>query len=93
MHRSANASAIFEIEEESAGTQRLFAFAAPIIEALKVGRVVVADELDGSLHSHITRFLVQLFHRPTDGGSTAQLIEGLSTVAIDNHPRIPPVSD
>jgi uncharacterized protein len=74
MHRSAKASALFQMEEESMGTQRLFAFAAPMIDALKVGRVVVADELDGSLHSHITRFLVQLFHRPTVGGSAAQLI-------------------
>ncbi|ABE35648.1 AAA domain protein [Paraburkholderia xenovorans LB400] len=74
MHRSAKASAIFQMEEESTGTQRLFAFAAPIIDALKVGRAVVVDELDGSLHSHITRFLVQLFHLPTRDGSAAQLI-------------------
>jgi AAA15 family ATPase/GTPase len=74
MHRTAKASAVFQMEEESTGTQRLFAFAAPIIDALKVGRVVVADGLDGSLHSHITRFLVQLFHRPASGHSAAQLI-------------------
>ena len=36
--------------------------------------MVVVDELDGSLHSHITRFLVQLFHRPTGDDSAAQLI-------------------
>ncbi len=45
-----------------------------MIDALKAGRAVVVDELDGSLHSHITRFLVQLFHRPTREGSAAQLI-------------------
>lgn len=74
IHSSAKSSALFQIEEESTGTQRLFAFAAPIIDALNLGRVVVADELDGSLHSHITRFLVQLFHRRTSGGTAAQLI-------------------
>lgn len=74
MHKSDNASAIFQMEEESVGTLRLFAFAAPIFDALKVGRAVIVDELDGSLHSHITRFLVQLFHRPTLGGRAAQLI-------------------
>jgi uncharacterized protein len=65
----------FQIEEESAGTQRLFAFAAPVIEALQTGRTIVVDELDGSLHTHIVRFLVDLFHHlPTQGRHPAQLI-------------------
>jgi AAA15 family ATPase/GTPase len=74
MHKSDKASAVFQMEEESTGTLRLFAFAAPIFDALKTGRAVIVDELDGSLHSHITRFLVQLFHRPTRDSNAAQLI-------------------
>lgn len=73
-HNSPTGEASFQVEEESTGTQRLFAFAAPLIEALKASRVIVVDELDGSLHSHIVRFLVELFHRPSGNKSAAQLI-------------------
>ncbi|MFC7632769.1 ATP/GTP-binding protein [Paraburkholderia humisilvae] len=64
-----------QYEEESMGTQRLFSFAAPLIESLQIGRTIVVDELDGSLHTHIVRFVVDLFHhRPPAGYEPAQLI-------------------
>ncbi|ASL48249.1 hypothetical protein bAD24_III12690 [Burkholderia sp. AD24] len=74
LHKTTRGQASIPINEESAGTQRLFAFAAPLIDALNHGRTVVIDELDGSLHSHIVRFLVEIFHRPTTEKSAAQLI-------------------
>jgi AAA15 family ATPase/GTPase len=49
VHMGPNGQGKLQLEEESMGTQRLFAFAAPIIEALQTGRCIVADELDGSL--------------------------------------------
>jgi len=73
-HSGPKGEAMFQMEDESSGTQRLFAFAAPLIEALKAARVIVVDELDGSLHSYIVRFLVELFHRPAESGKAAQLI-------------------
>ena len=73
-HESKKGKAFFQIEEESTGTQRLFAFAAPLIDALANGGVLVIDELDGSLHPHITKFLVELFHRSSNGKEAAQLI-------------------
>lgn len=64
-----------QYEEESTGTQRLFSFAAPLIESLQIGRTIVVDELDGSLHTHIVRFVVDLFHhRPPEGRHPAQLV-------------------
>jgi uncharacterized protein len=64
-----------QYEEESAGTQRLFSFAAPLIEALQAGRTFVGDDLDGGMHTFIVRFMVDLFHhRPPEGRHPAQLI-------------------
>ncbi|WP_246257318.1 AAA family ATPase [Pararobbsia alpina] len=74
LHKGPGGEAAFQMEEESAGTQRLFAFAAPLIEALNAARVIVVDELDSSLHSYIVRFLVELFHRPAGSSTAAQLI-------------------
>lgn len=74
-HVGPNGEAALQYEEESTGTQRLFSFAAPLIEALRVGQVIVVDELDASLHTHIVRYLVELFHhRPQEGQVAAQLI-------------------
>ena len=75
LHTGSTGLVALQYEEESTGTQRLFSFAAPLIEALRKGRTLVIDELDGSLHTHIVQFLVGLFHqRPPGGGHAAQLI-------------------
>ncbi|MBC8723009.1 ATP-binding protein [Paraburkholderia sp. 31.1] len=75
VHKGPNGQALLQYEEESTGTQRLFSFAAPVVEALQTGRTVVVDELDGSLHTQIVQFLVGLFHhRPPEGRRAAQLI-------------------
>jgi len=71
-HKSENGSATFELHDESTGTQRLFAFAGPILEVLKSGSIIVVDELDGSLHALMVRFLVDIFHKSNKNG--AQLI-------------------
>jgi len=73
-HKTANGSAIFEIHEESLGTQRLFALAGPILDILEQGKTLVYDELDSSLHTLLARKLVELFHRPTANKFGAQLI-------------------
>jgi len=62
VHKSDKELASFEMHEESVGTQRLFAFAGPILDVLRHGRLLVVDELDGSLHPLMVRYLVKLFH-------------------------------
>lgn len=75
IHTGPDGQVALEHEEESAGTRRLFAFAAPWIESLQQGNTIVVDELDASLHTHIVQFLVGLFHhRPPQGDRAAQLI-------------------
>lgn len=74
LHRSDAGTANMELHEESLGTRRLFAFAGPVIDVLRDGRVLVVDELDGSLHPLMVRFLIQMFHSPDLNPKGAQLI-------------------
>ncbi len=73
-HRTENGSAKFELHEESEGTQRLFCLAAPVLDVLKHGRVLVVDELDRSLHTLLVRRLVGMFHDPVLNRRGAQLV-------------------
>lgn len=61
-------------ENESEGTKKLFAFAGPILYALKKGRVLVIDELDARLHPLITKTIVELFNSSVTNSNNAQVI-------------------
>jgi len=73
-HEAPKGSATFEINDESEGTQRLFALAGPLFEIFKDGRVICVDELDRSLHTLLVRQLVEMFHNPLINTGGAQLI-------------------
>lgn len=60
--------------DESDGTKRFFAFAAPFLNILKNGKVVFIDELNNSLHPKLVQFLVELFHNKETNPKNAQLI-------------------
>ena len=65
----------FDIDSnESEGTRKLFAFAAPIITSLKEGRVLLIDELDARLHPLITQSIIKLFNSNDTNAKNAQLI-------------------
>jgi len=65
----------FEMElDESSGTRKLFAMAAPLLETLAEGRVMVVDELDSRLHTSMTKELVKLFNDVRTNPKHAQLI-------------------
>ncbi len=65
----------FELNSnESEGTRKLFAFAAPIITSLKEGRVLFIDELDARLHPLITQSIIKLFNSKDTNAKNAQLI-------------------
>ena len=51
-----------DISDESDGTRKLFEFSGGWLHALTHGATLLVDELDRSLHPHMTRFLVGLFH-------------------------------
>jgi AAA15 family ATPase/GTPase len=65
----------FDFEgDESQGTQRFFAVAAPIIEALANGAFLVIDELNASMHPLLTRRLLELFQSVRANGKGAQML-------------------
>ena len=51
-----------DLGDESDGTRKLFEFVGGWLRALDWGATLFVDELDRSLHPHMTRFLVGLFH-------------------------------
>lgn len=67
-------SVLWSMEDESEGTQKLFALSAPLIETLKNGETLVVDELDSKLHPMIMRFIINLFHSTKSNPNHAQLI-------------------
>ena len=76
MHPSSDLSedVPLEINEESAGTRKLFAMAGPWLDVLDNGLVLFVDELDTSLHPLLIRFLLNLLHNPETNRHNAQLV-------------------
>jgi len=64
----------FDLDDESTGSQKLFAFAGPWLDVLKMGSVLVVDELHDNLHPRLVQYLVELFHNPKTNSKNAQLV-------------------
>jgi len=64
----------FDLREESNGTQILFNSAGAWLNVLGNGEILFVDELDTSLHPHMTRFLIDLFHNQATNKKNAQLV-------------------
>jgi uncharacterized protein len=73
-HVTKNGSAAFGFEDESGGTQKLFALAGPLFDILKNGSVLIVDELNRGLHPLLVRQLVALFQNPASNPHGAQLL-------------------
>lgn len=65
---------LLDMDDESDGTQKLFAFAGPWLDTLAHGYVLVIDELHDNLHPLMVQFLVKLFHGNETNPKNAQLI-------------------
>ena len=63
-----------DFADESDGTRKMFSFAGPWLDALEHGRILVIDELNGSLHPLLVKYLIALFHNPAINTQGAQLI-------------------
>ncbi|MEY4268775.1 MAG: hypothetical protein RIS90_3310 [Pseudomonadota bacterium] len=73
-HITENGKAIFDLKDESSGTQQLLFLTGPMLDILNKGLTLVVDELDTSLHTLLVQALVRLFHRPEVNTGGAQLI-------------------
>lgn len=75
------------IGQESQGTQTWLATVGPALDALRLGQVLVVDELDASLHPTLTATLVELFKDPELNTRGAQLVFTThDTSLLDNSP-------
>jgi AAA15 family ATPase/GTPase len=69
-------------EEESSGTQKLFSYSGPILEALEKGLPLFIDEFDVQLHPLIIESIVKLFNSPVSNPHNAQLVISCHAVNI-----------
>ncbi|QQW82445.1 AAA family ATPase [Helicobacter pylori] len=64
----------FDLQQESAGTQRFLELLTPWITALRKGHTLVVDELNEKLHSRLIRFLWEMFQNKDLNKKHAQLV-------------------
>jgi predicted ATPase len=62
------------LTQESLGTHAWFAFLGPVLHVLEQGGMLLADELDSSLHPVLAAEVVHLFHDPAANPAGAQLL-------------------
>lgn len=63
-----------DLQNESNGTKRLFAYGPIIKNALENGKTIFVDEMDSCLHPSLTRYLISLFQSKETNPHGAQLI-------------------
>ena len=71
-----------DLEEESAGTQKMLALAGPWLDSFERGNILVIDELEEHLHPKLVRFLVEKFHDPEANSNGAQLVFSTHNTSI-----------
>ena len=64
----------FKLHQESDGTQKTFALAAPWLDTLQNGYVLVMDEMNHYLHPTLAMFMVKLFYNNQLNQQHSQLI-------------------
>lgn len=74
LHEAGGEEVELHPSEESRGTMVWFGMIGPVIEALRNGSVLLADELEASLHPHLVNVLVGLFQGSRSNPNRAQLI-------------------
>ena len=72
----------FDMQQESHGTNRLFAMALTLYRTLQSGGVYVVDELHTGLHPLLLRALVKIFQSPERNPLNAQLIFTTHDVSV-----------
>ena len=74
IHRAAAGEVELDARDEPLGTLVWFGLVGPVIEALADGAVLLADELDASLHPALVAELIRLFQEPKSNPRRAQLV-------------------
>ena len=69
-----NSDNYLSLDEESLGTQIIFAFIPFMSDTLKNKKVLIIDELDKSLHPFLVQYIVEMFNDPEINKYGSQLI-------------------
>ncbi len=59
---------------ESEGTKKMIEIAGPIVDAIRLGQILIVDELDVKLHPFLTRKIISMFMDKDFNNNGAQLI-------------------
>ena len=62
------------LDQESSGTNKIFDLSGYIIFTLKLGLLLIIDELDSKLHPILTQEIIKIFNNPETNPENAQLI-------------------
>lgn len=81
-HRAAGGEVKLQTNEESKGTLVWLGLIGPVIHVLRLGSVLLADELDTSLHPALVDALVRLFQSKRSNPNRAQLIFNSHDVSL-----------
>lgn len=74
-HRGEDGDDIFlDINTESRGTIALIKMLGPIFDSLSAGKTIIIDELDTSMHSLLSRKLIELFNSNFTNTNCAQIV-------------------
>ncbi|MGW0805152.1 AAA family ATPase [Nonomuraea sp. NPDC002799] len=73
-HRGADGNIDFDVNEESLGTLVWLGLIGPIVTAIERGSILLADELEASLHPVLVERIIALFQDPEANSRGAQLI-------------------
>lgn len=76
-------SIVFDIEDESDGTQRLFDFIPALHELTKTDSVFIIDELDRSLHSKLTYGIFELFLKLAKNNESQLIVTTHESLLLD----------
>jgi uncharacterized protein len=74
VHEYDGVTMTLDLEEESLGTQVWLSVLGPVVDALATGAILLADEIDSSLHPLLVAKLIELFQNHRTNPLGAQLI-------------------
>lgn len=73
-HNIGNDTFMFDIGEESSGTQNIFLLIPVIRDVLTNGKILIIDEIDKSLHPLLVKYILEIFNDKSINKNNSQLI-------------------
>lgn len=74
VHSSVNGNFKLPIHDESNGTQRSYSILSYVLPALRIGGLVIMDEIEDGLHPDVIKRIISLFESKKANPCSAQLI-------------------